>query len=90
MDTLIKSINKAMRENDTALFGKKPKKWLYKTTDKKEILVSAITLLQASTRQIKFLESMLNRYMQSNAEKQLKLDNLNDRIIPGVNANELK
>ena len=31
---------------------------------------------QASTRQIKFLEKMLNRYMQSNAEKQLKLENM--------------
>ena len=78
MDALIKSINKAMRENDTALFGKEPKKWLYKTTDEKEILVSAITLLQASTRQIKFLEKMLNRYMQSNAEKQLTIENMDN------------
>tara|TARA_A100001201_G_scaffold84993_2_gene75234 strand:+ start:3987 stop:4208 length:222 start_codon:yes stop_codon:yes gene_type:complete len=71
MDALIKSINKAMRENDKALFGKEPKKWLYKTTDEKEILVSAITLLQASTRQIKFLEKMLHRYMQKYADKKL-------------------
>ena len=77
MDTLIKSINNAMRENDTALFGKAPNKKLYKTTDEKEILVSAITLFQESTRQIKFLETMLHRYMQSNAEKQLRLEKLN-------------
>jgi len=62
MDTIIKNINKAMRENDKALFGKEPKKWLYKTTDEKEILISAITLLQASTRQIKFLETILKKY----------------------------
>ena len=72
MDTLIKNINKAMRENDKALFGKEPKKWLYKTKDEKEILVSAMTLLQASTRQIKFLETMLNRYMQKYADTKLK------------------
>ena len=36
MDTLIESINKAMRKNDAALFGKEPKKSLYKTTDEKK------------------------------------------------------
>ena len=74
MDTLIESINKAMRKNNAALFGKEPKKSLYKTTDEKKILVSAITLLNASTRQIKFLETLLKRHQE--------------RIIPGVNANE--
>ena len=74
MDALIKNINKAMRDNDTALFGKPPKKWMYKTTEEKEILVSAITLLNASTRQIKFLETLIKRHQ--------------NRIVPGVNANE--
>ena len=76
MDTLIKRINTAMRENDTALFGKEPKEWLYKTTDEKDILLSALTLLEASTRQIKFLETLIKKHQE--------------RIIPGVNANELK